>query len=210
MTFFSKPPWQHYGAYLQNLLIKNSLRTKSRYTGDAKHHSIITTHLNTNPPKFLRTVCYCWRASHPFVPHYIASPIPCSRLPDSYKINIAHTYRKLQAGGSEAVIQIIYYAQQDTTNKYITFHMPTAFIPPMSSHHILLNVISSILKLCETGRKYNTDGFKLTVINYMEENGNHTLFSTLSSCDFSNLSLTHKITAVILMFTQKFLVKKSP
>jgi len=83
------------------------LRTKSRYTGDAKHHTIITTHLNRNPPQFLRTVCYCWTASYPFVPHYTASPITCSRLADSYKINIAHTYRELQASGSEAVIQII-------------------------------------------------------------------------------------------------------
>jgi len=122
------------------------------------------------------------------------------------KQNIAYTYMELQAGGSEAVIQIICYSQQDTSIKYVTFHMPTAFIPPMSSHHILLNVISSILKLCETGRKYNTDGFKLTVINYMEENGKHTLFSMLHSCDFSELNLTHKITAVILMFTHKFLV----
>lgn len=184
------------------------MRTESRYNGDAKHHTIITTHLNTNPPQFLRTVCYCWRASHPFVPHYTASPIPCSRLADSYKINIAHTYRKLQVGGSEAVIQTICYSQQDTSIKYVTFHMPTAFIPPMSSHHILLNVKSSILKMCETGRKYNTDGSKLTVINYKEENGNHTLFSTLCSCDFSDLNLTHKITAVTLMFTHKFLVKK--
>jgi len=56
-------------------------------------------------------------------------------LADSYKINIAHTYRELQAGGSVAVIQIICYSQPDTSIKYVTFHMPNAFIPSMSSHH---------------------------------------------------------------------------
>lgn len=80
------------------------------------------------------------------------------------------------AGGSEAVIQIMCYSEQNTIIKYVTYHMSTAFTPPISSHHILLKVISSILKLCETGQTYNKDGFKLTVINYMEENGNHTLF----------------------------------
>jgi len=68
------------------------------------------------------------------------------------------------------------YSEQNTIIKYVTYHMSTAFTPPISSHHILLKVISSILKLCETGQTYNKDGFKLTVINYMEENGNHTLF----------------------------------
>lgn len=141
-------------------------------------------------PNFSRMSATTGQHQHPFAPHYAASPVPCSRQAASYKINTARTSMKLQAGGSEVVIQIICYSQQDTTIKYVTFQMPTAFIPPLSPQHIHLKVISSMPKLCEIGRKYNTDGFKLTVINYMEKNGNHTTFPTLCNAAITSQTST--------------------